>query len=53
VSDEYRVRLATEEDLERDFPEGFLIGFPVGPPADDSPPPAAEQPELPEEEKQP
>jgi hypothetical protein len=31
VSDSSRMRLATEEDLLRDFPDGFMIGFPVRP----------------------
>jgi hypothetical protein len=26
-----RIRLATEEDLLRDFPDGFMIGIPVRP----------------------
>jgi hypothetical protein len=26
-----RIWMATEEDLARDFPDGFVIGFPVGP----------------------
>lgn len=37
------MRLGTEEDLARDFPEGFAIGFPVRPPSD-VPPPPTEQP---------
>jgi hypothetical protein len=30
-----RVRSATDEDLERHFPDGFVIGFPVRSPAVD------------------
>jgi hypothetical protein len=29
------IHLATDEDLERDFPDGFVIGFPVRPSDDD------------------
>jgi hypothetical protein len=51
MSERSRVRPATDEDLERDFGPGrLLIGIPVRPPADGSPPPTAE---LPEEEEQP
>jgi hypothetical protein len=38
VNDELRIRLGTQEDLERDFPLGFVIGFPVRPPTNDTPP---------------
>lgn len=30
-----RIRSATEEDLLRDFPDGFVIGFPVRPKPED------------------
>jgi hypothetical protein len=31
VKKDSRIRSATEEDLLRDFPDGFVIGFPVRP----------------------
>jgi hypothetical protein len=40
------MRLATEEDLARDFPDGFVIGFPVRPQPED------EQPEHEDAEEQ-
>ena len=36
MSERSRVRLATDEDLERDFPDGFVIGFPVRPSVDET-----------------
>jgi hypothetical protein len=35
MSERSRVRSANDEDLERDFPAGFVIGFPVRPPTDE------------------
>jgi hypothetical protein len=37
-----RIWMATEEDLARDFPDGFVIGFPVMPREDDDDAPSSE-----------
>jgi hypothetical protein len=43
MSEQSRMRLATDEDLERVFgSERLLIGFPIRPSADEAPPPAEE-----------
>jgi hypothetical protein len=51
MSEPYGVRLATDEDLERDFgPERILFGLPVRPPTEDTPPTSEQVP--PESDKQ-